>query len=252
MKPKSNWLVSGIVGGLVFAAAVFVYRGTPTRPAYTRPAKRLVRIAPAVELATVLELGGRTGAAHEAYHDAVVGLGDLAVAALVRRLEREEVETLAGPFPGKVHEHVLAGAKRAEMAYFRTYVGADQAVASDDLPHLDAFEKVATLCAFRAKLYVDEGKVDEARELAEALLVFGDHILHDRVRYAGLLAGITVQELGLMSLALVYQTREDNEALDRLQEYADALGTMADRLDAKAAQTVLRLSMPTGDVAQAG
>ena len=200
MKSKSNWLVSGIVGGLVFAAAVFVYRGTPTRPAYTRPAKRLVRIAPAVELATVLDLGDRTGAAHEAYHDAVVGLADLAVAALVRRLEREEVETLTTPFPGKIHEHVLAGAKLAR--YGAEYPGADGLALRGDEHRGVAVE--ADRAAIGAVDLLGRANDHGAVDVALLDAATGDRLLDghdDDVADRGAAAARTAQELDALNPA---------------------------------------------------
>ncbi len=116
------------------------------------------------------------------------------------------------------------------------------------MPIWQAFEEIATVAELRARLHIGDGDVDRAEALYQAVVVFGHHILSDRVRYQGLLTGLAVQQVGLQGLFLRYVEREDTPKMQSVQAYSEALLKLEQRLDAKARQTVFRVPMPAGDL----
>ena len=243
----SRWWIRGTLGAIVVAGAVVIYLGVASRPVYTRDLARLERLTPAGNLADVVPVPAGMQGAEEAYHRAVLELQDPSVQAALRALRVAEPTRSPPVFPTRIPEHLLAGAQRRSMAYYDRYVPADQAVA-DALPIWQAFEEIATVAELRARLHIGDGDVDRAEALYQAVVVFGHHILGDRVRYQGLLTGLAVQQVGLQGLFRLYVEREDTSKVQAVQAYSEALLKLEQRLDAKARQTVFRVPMPAGDL----
>ena len=243
----TGWWISGGVGAIVVVVAVVVYLGVTSRPVYTRAPARLERLTPAANLADVVPVPAGEQGAEEAYHEAVLALQDPSGQAAIRALQLSEPTRSPPVFPTRIPEYLLAGAQQRTMTYHDRYIPADQAVA-DALPVWQAFEEIAAVADLRARLHVGEGDIDRAEALYQAVVVFGNHILNDRVRYQGLLTGLTVQQVGLQGLFLLYVEREDTPKMQVVQAYSEALLKLEQRLDAKAKQTVFCLPMPAGDL----
>jgi hypothetical protein len=103
--------------------------------------------------------------------------------------------------------------------------------------YIKGFNAAGMVCERAAKIALKKDDKERAKEIGEALVIFGYQLMNERVRVKACMAGMDILQQGLQVLQRVYQGEGDESELADVNKYMRALDTAKDKYAEKAKNT---------------
>jgi len=247
MRKGRRVVVAAGAAAILAAGGWWMLHSRPSKPtpATTGPG-RLELIAPGVSIWTIIEPPTGKGNAADDYQKGVVELHSRGMYEKV--MQWASAGSRRGAFPSRVADYLHAGAAKAEMRFFGALVLPADAVGKRALAVLEDLARMARIARCRVEYDLAKGRTEQAESLCRDLLVFGHHVMSERVRVAGIRVGLSIQQAAAELLACLYERRGDAEAASRVRAYLDGLREAQGKLDRKARETIGRERPELGDL----